>query len=517
MSQLAAAIRSKLRELGAGWVEGELQTVGRSGGHCYLTLADGQCVVEAMIWRQDLPRVGSVPAEGSLVQAHFTRVDFYGRGGRTRLMLDRLRLTGEGELLRRQAEVLARLRADGLCDPARRRPLPPFPRRVAVVCGRDSDAKADVERALRERFPPVHIVHRAALVQGTGAVDSIIDALAHLQAQHAVDVIVVARGGGSVADLSPFDDERLCRAIVACAVPVVTSIGHSKQRPNCDEVAAACADVPARAAEKVVPSARELLAGLDRAGERLQAVRVDLRRRDEALRRGLPDLGAHFFTRREALRLQGAALARAGRAAADHRARVEDAGRALERARAAAPTPEKLAVERLRLRAGADAFFRDRLEELHERARRLATSPLRARSPRELDACATRLGVGLRRRRADLEGWRRAFDRLERQRERAAGRGLEARRSDVARAGAPLRPAAGRALRRTSVEVAHLVLLVAAKDFRPRGWVLASDRLGRPLTSVAALSAGDPIGLRLADGAAAAVVSSVHAQPQETP
>ena len=119
-------------------------------------------------------------------------------------------------------------------------------------------------KSLRERFPPAHIVFRPALVEGVRAVDSMIEALIHLQSQPGVDVIVLARGGGGVRELVAFDDVKLCKAIFACDKPVVTSIGHTKQRPNCDHVASAFADVPARAAELVVPSAAELRAELDR-------------------------------------------------------------------------------------------------------------------------------------------------------------------------------------------------------------------------------------------------------------
>jgi exodeoxyribonuclease VII large subunit len=122
-----------------------------------------------------------------------------------------------------------------------------------------------VIQALRKRFPPQDIVFCAASVQGVHAVGSVIDALGRLQSTEGVDVIVVARGGGSTADLLAFDDERLCRAIFACAVPVITSIGHTEDRPNCDRVAAAFAPVPAKAAELAIRhSAAELLDELDR-------------------------------------------------------------------------------------------------------------------------------------------------------------------------------------------------------------------------------------------------------------
>ena len=266
VAQVAGRIDGALRALGGGWIEGEITQVNvhRSSGHVYLTLADESASLDACIWKGRVARCSPLPAQGDLVQAHYERVDFYAPRGATKLIVDRVRPTGEGELLRRRAETLQRLRADGLCDPGRRKPLLAFPRRVGVIAARN-DANIDVIQALRRRFPPQDIVFCAASVQGVHAVGSVIDALGRLQAVEGVDAIVLARGGGSTADLLAFDDERLCRAIFACAVPVITSIGHTKDRPNCDHVAAAYAPVPAKAAELAIRhSAVELLEDLDR-------------------------------------------------------------------------------------------------------------------------------------------------------------------------------------------------------------------------------------------------------------
>jgi exodeoxyribonuclease VII large subunit len=266
VAQLAARVGSALRGLGEGWVEGEVTQISlhRGSGHVYLTIADESASLDACIWKGRVERCRPLPAQGELVQAHFERVDFYAPRGSTKLIVDRLKPTGEGELLRRRAETLKRLQTDGLCDPDRRKPLPAFPRRVGVIAARN-DANVDVIHALRKRFPPQDVAFCAASVQGVHAVGSVIDALGRLQSLPDVDVIVIARGGGSTADLVAFDDERLCRAIFACAKPVITSIGHTKDRPNCDHVAAAFAPVPAKAAELAIRySAADLLAELDR-------------------------------------------------------------------------------------------------------------------------------------------------------------------------------------------------------------------------------------------------------------
>jgi exodeoxyribonuclease VII large subunit len=274
VAQLAARVGAALRGLGDGWVEGEVTQVNlhRGSGHVYLTIADESASLDACIWKGRAERCQPLPSQGELVQAHFERVDFYAPRGSTKLIIDRLEPTGEGELLRRRAETLRRLQADGLCDPDRRKPLPPFPRRVGVIAAL-GDANVDVIQALRRRFPPQDIVFCAASVQGVHAVGSVIDALGRLQSLTDVDVIVIARGGGSTADLVAFDDERLCRAIFACAKPVITSIGHTKDRPNCDHIAAAFAPVPAKAAELAIRhSAADLAQELDRSRAALARV-----------------------------------------------------------------------------------------------------------------------------------------------------------------------------------------------------------------------------------------------------
>jgi exodeoxyribonuclease VII large subunit len=323
----------------------------------YLTLADESASLDACVWKGRVSRCEPLPAQGDLVQAHYERVDFYAPRGATKLILDRMRPTGDGELLRRRAETLRRLQADGLCDPDRRKPLPAFPRRIGVIAARN-DANVDVIQALRKRFPPQDVVFCAASVQGVHAVGSVIDALGRLQSVEGVDVIVVARGGGSTADLLAFDDERLCRAIFACAVPVITSIGHTKDRPNCDHVAAAFAPVPAKAAELAIRySAADLQEELDRhrtalarvldrprlmverMGELLQASRsrvtrkrVDLiaaldRRSAEAMR----ELKRRLATQRQAVDVDANRISPAtGRLLARHTERVAALGAVID-------------------------------------------------------------------------------------------------------------------------------------------------------------------------------------------
>lgn len=330
VGQLASRVGAALRGLGGGWVEGEVTSINlhRGSGHVYLTLADESASVDACIWKGRVERCQPLPARGELVQAHYERVDFYAPRGSTKLVVDRMRPTGEGELLRRRAETLARLRADGLCDPDRRKPLPAFPRRVGVIAAR-GDANVDVIEALRRRFPPQDIVFCAASVQGVHAVGSVIDALGRLQSVEGVDAIVLARGGGSTADLVAFDDERLCRAVFACAKPVITSIGHTKDRPNCDHVAAAFAPVPAKAAELAIrSSAAELIEELERT--RVGLARVLDRPRESVERLGELLSASRSRVTRKRLDLIAALDRRSGEALRELRRRVAARREALQ-------------------------------------------------------------------------------------------------------------------------------------------------------------------------------------------
>jgi len=411
VAQVAGRIDGALRRLGDGWIEGEVTqiSVHRSSGHVYLTLADEAASLDACIWKGRAARCQPLPTQGELVQAHYERISFYAPRGATKLVLDQIRPTGDGELLRRRAETLQRLRADGLCDPERRKALPAFPRRVGVVAARN-DANVDVIQALRKRFPPQDIVFCAASVQGVHAVGSVIDALGRLQSTGGVDVIVVARGGGSPADLLAFDDERLCRAIFACAVPVITSIGHTKDRPNCDHVAAAFAPVPAKAAELAIRhSAADLLEELER-----------------------------------------------------HRVAL---ARVLDR--------PKLMVERM--------------GELLQASRSRVT-----------------------RKRLDLLA---ALDRRSGEAMRELSRRLLSRREAVDRDAGRIAPTVERALARHGERLAALDAVIDAKDFRRRGWVMASQA-GQPVKSLADLRAAEILQLSFADGEVAATIEDIQREEQ---
>ncbi|WP_320672417.1 exodeoxyribonuclease VII large subunit [Patulibacter defluvii] len=294
VSDYAARIGRALRAAGAAVVEGEVQRPKAGGrGVWWFDLSDGEQVLPCsyLPWlvrgRRDGP--AHAPAHGDRVRVHVRHSEYWGAGGRLRVVVEEIEAAGEGELLRRRAALIARLTDEGLCDPARFPALPRFPRAVGLIAGRDSDALHDVLRGLRDRFPAAAVVTACCRVQGAAAPGEVIDRLARLDADPRVDVIVVARGGGSVQDLVCFDDERLCRAIRAIATPVVTAIGHTENNPVCNHVTHA-AFVPRHAAERVVPDRRALVGDLDRAGAELtraarapQALRRELDARSAAV------------------------------------------------------------------------------------------------------------------------------------------------------------------------------------------------------------------------------------------
>jgi exodeoxyribonuclease VII large subunit len=286
VSALNETIRSTVQSLGGGVVEAEIRSLTlASSGHCYITLADADCEIRAVMWRGTVGRQRSLPAEGDLVDAHFDKVDFYPPRGSLQIVLSRLEPTGEGALLRRRAETLRRLESEGLTSPDRKPPLARFPKKIGLIAGKDSDAMHDVIKAVRDRCKSVPIIFCPALVQGVHSPMSVVAAIATLCQTQDVETIIVARGGGSVTDLAAFDDEQLCRAIFASPVPVITSIGHTKDRPVCDFVSAAHAPVPAKAAEfALAVSDEEVLRTLDdvvvptlgRVREQLDATRAGL-------------------------------------------------------------------------------------------------------------------------------------------------------------------------------------------------------------------------------------------------
>jgi exodeoxyribonuclease VII large subunit len=248
------------------WVEGELAELRRSGNWAtvFLVLKDTStgAVLPACMPRHAFDRLATKPARGEQVQAHGSPELFAARG-EFRLRVTAIEPVGIGALLRRVEEVRRRLAADGLFAAERKRPLPFLPRTIGLVCGSDAAAKQDVIETASGRYPPARFVVLEVPVQGPSAAPGILHALRRLDANPAVDVIVLARGGGSVEDLLPFSDERVCRAVAACATPVVSAIGHEGDTPLVDLAADVRAGTPSLAAKLVVPDHAAVVHGLD--------------------------------------------------------------------------------------------------------------------------------------------------------------------------------------------------------------------------------------------------------------
>jgi exodeoxyribonuclease VII large subunit len=300
------------------WVEGEVTELRRHAGwqSVFFTLkdpSDGACLPVTMprgrfeALRLDL-------ADGERVHV-FGRPELYEARGDFRLRALSIERFGLGDHLAALERLKRKLAAEGLFAPERKRPLPRFPRVVGLVTGNDAAAKRDVVSTLTARFPPAHVLVAETYVQGPRAAAAIVDALRALAARPDVDVVVVARGGGSFEDLLPFSDERLVRAIASSPVPVVSAVGHEQDTPLCDLAADVRASTPTAAGRLVVPDLGELLEQLDRNRGRLAraAQRTLGRERDrlglvhERLRRA-PSLAVE---RKRAVLAQSAARLRA--------------------------------------------------------------------------------------------------------------------------------------------------------------------------------------------------------------
>ena len=267
------------------WVEGEVSNLSRSSsGHVYFTLKDAEAQISCVLFRGAAGRLERLPANGEAVLAH-GQVSFYEAGGRLQLYVDTLRPLGLGMLYLRFQELKERLEAEGLFAPEHKRPPPPFPRCVGVVTSPTTAALRDVLHILRRRYPLVRVVVSPTLVQGKEAAPQIVAALERLRGR-AVDLIIVTRGGGSLEDLWPFNEEVVARAIRAAAVPVISGVGHETDFTIADFAADVRAPTPSAAAEIAVPDQAELRQRLVRLRERLGQA---LDRRAVECRRGLAE------------------------------------------------------------------------------------------------------------------------------------------------------------------------------------------------------------------------------------
>lgn len=266
LTRLSENIGAYIERLGAVWVEAEVTQWSDIGGHIYGRIKDPEAdtSVEITIWRSARGNIPDTVKPGDRILAR-VKPSWYGKGGKLSMNVLEMRQAGIGVLLEKLEKLRATLQAEGLFDPARKKPLPFLPHLIGLITGKDSDAEKDVLHNARLRWPDVAFHTEYSAVQGDRAVPELIQALDRMEATPGVDVIIIARGGGDFLHLLPFSDEALIRRVAECSIPVVSAIGHEADRPLLDEVSDLRASTPTDAAKRVVPDVaqeRQLIADL---------------------------------------------------------------------------------------------------------------------------------------------------------------------------------------------------------------------------------------------------------------
>ncbi|ABM15408.1 exodeoxyribonuclease VII large subunit [Mycolicibacterium vanbaalenii] len=282
---VAIRVAGWIDKLGAVWVEGQIAqlTLRPNSSTAFITLRDPAADMSlSLTCPRDLVVNAPVKMTDGTQVIVYGKPNFYTGRGTFSLRVSEIRAVGIGELLARIERLRRLLDTEGLFDPRLKRPIPFLPGTIGLITGRASAAEHDIVAVATGRWPAVRFAVRNTVVQGPNAVPQIVDALRDLDADPDVDVIVLARGGGSVEDLLPFSDETLCREIAACTTPVVSAIGHEPDNPLCDLVADLRAATPTDAAKRIVP---------DTAAE--QALVTDLRRRSARALRNWVNREAH--------------------------------------------------------------------------------------------------------------------------------------------------------------------------------------------------------------------------------
>jgi exodeoxyribonuclease VII large subunit len=262
------------------WVRGEVTSFkAHRNGHWYFTLRDRMAQIRSVVWSKDTRAIPAPPDEGMQVAA-FGNLSVYPTKGEMQFVVRRMEAEGDGLWRKALEKTRAKLEAEGLLAPGRKRALPRYPRRVAVVTSPDGAALRDIIAVMKRRSPGVEIVVVPAAVQGDTAILELCRALDRVGRWGDADVVIIGRGGGSREDLWAFNDERVARAVAACPLPTVSAVGHEVDITICDLVADARAATPSAAAETVVRDDAELVAEMRGVGRRLS--RGLLRRVDSA-------------------------------------------------------------------------------------------------------------------------------------------------------------------------------------------------------------------------------------------
>lgn len=273
VSDLTAYIRALMESnenLMDIWVAGEISNLSQpKSGHVYFTLKDVNASLRCVIWREQAWRLKGAIRDGMSVEAH-GYISVYEQGGQYQLYVDGLRAAGEGLLYQEFLRLKAALEAEGLFDEERKRPIPRYPRRIGIVTSPTGAALQDMLNTLRGRYPLAEVVIAPAAVQGDDAPPQIVRALEALNRAVKPDVILLARGGGSLEDLWAFNDERVVRAVAASRAPVISGVGHETDFTLTDFAADLRAPTPTGAAVLAVPNVSDLAAELNGWALRLQ-------------------------------------------------------------------------------------------------------------------------------------------------------------------------------------------------------------------------------------------------------
>jgi exodeoxyribonuclease VII large subunit len=267
---VSEAIKDYVERLGPIWIEGEISELNeRSGGMAFMRLRDTSVdmSLSVMCYKNVLAAVQPLPANARVV-IH-AKPSWFTKNGSLTMSAKEIRQVGVGELLARLEALKTLLAAEGLFSADRKVALPKLPRKVGLICGRNTDAEKDVVENAKRRWPAVEFEIREVAVQGAAAVVEVSAALRELEAIEDVDVIIITRGGGSFEDLLPFSDESLVRLAASCETPIVSAIGHEKDSPLLDLVADVRASTPTDAAKRVVPDIEQEIADINKIRDRI--------------------------------------------------------------------------------------------------------------------------------------------------------------------------------------------------------------------------------------------------------
>ena len=305
VSELTSGIRTAIEDrFGQIWLEGEISNckVWNTTGHMYFTLKDEGAQIKAVMFRTQVRYLRFKPEDGLHVVAR-GRLGVYEPKGEYQIVCEHMEPHGLGALQLAFDQLKKKLAAQGLFDPARKRPLPALPRRIGIVTSLDGAALRDILKVLRRRAPNASVLIRPARVQGEDAAPDIATGIRMIGRVPGVDVIIVGRGGGSIEDLWAFNEERVAKAIAASPVPVVSAVGHETDVTIADFVADLRAPTPSAAAEMVVAAKQEFCNRIDRLGARLRAAaRADLEKRRNRVHTLSSRRGLASFTTRLAMR-----------------------------------------------------------------------------------------------------------------------------------------------------------------------------------------------------------------------